>query len=364
MFWVFAALIGYLNSMSFVGTLIWIGIIFVSVLFHEFGHALTAVVFGQKPRIELVALGGLTYHDGEKLPFWKQFFIVLDGPLFGLLLFLIAEMLLYVDGMREGAPGEILHLLAAVNLFWTFLNLLPIMPLDGGQLLRIILESIFGLRGFKYALLASAVIATLLSLLCFLYQLFLIGALFFLLAFQGYESWRRTRLLSEPDRNEPLKKALSDAEIDLREGRKQQALDAFEKLRTEAKQGMIYTLATQYLAYLKYESGQTRASYDLLLSIRKELSPDALCLLHRAAFDLKDYSLVVDLAGDCFQHWPNAETALRNAYACGLLSQTRAAIGWLQTALGEGLQNKEQILSDKSFDPIRNDPLFQEFLKN
>jgi hypothetical protein len=82
-FWIVAALIGYVNSMSWMGTLIWMGIIFVSVLFHEFGHALTAVMFGKNPRIELVAFGGLTYHEGENLPFWKQFFIVLDGPLFG-----------------------------------------------------------------------------------------------------------------------------------------------------------------------------------------------------------------------------------------------------------------------------------------
>ncbi len=95
-FWLFAALIGYLNSGSLIGTLIWIGIIFVSVLFHEFGHALTALLFGQHPRIELVALGGLTYHDGQKLPFWKQFFIVLDGPIFGFLLAIGASILLHV----------------------------------------------------------------------------------------------------------------------------------------------------------------------------------------------------------------------------------------------------------------------------
>src|SRR5580692_10894316 len=78
-FWIFAALIGYLWTGTFLGALIWVGIIFVSVLFHEFGHALTALLFGKKPRIELVALGGLTYHDGDKLPFWKQFFITLNG---------------------------------------------------------------------------------------------------------------------------------------------------------------------------------------------------------------------------------------------------------------------------------------------
>ncbi|MBI3236126.1 MAG: M50 family metallopeptidase, partial [Chlamydiales bacterium] len=85
-FWLFAAIIGFMNSQSFIGTLIWVGIIFISVLFHEFGHALMACLFGKKPRIELVALGGLTYHSGEGLSLGKQFLIVLNGPLFGLIL--------------------------------------------------------------------------------------------------------------------------------------------------------------------------------------------------------------------------------------------------------------------------------------
>src|SRR5271169_1684851 len=101
-FWIFAALIGYLNSMSLIGTLVWVGIIFVSVLFHEYGHALTAMLFKEKPRIELVAMGGLTYHNGQKLPFWKQFFIVLNGPLFGFILALIATALLQVPSLAQG----------------------------------------------------------------------------------------------------------------------------------------------------------------------------------------------------------------------------------------------------------------------
>src|SRR3972149_11388238 len=90
-FFIIAALIGYINSFSLIGTLIWIGIILVSVIIHEFGHALTALIFGQKPRIELVALGGLTYHEGGGLPYWKQFIIVFDGPLFGFFLFIFAS---------------------------------------------------------------------------------------------------------------------------------------------------------------------------------------------------------------------------------------------------------------------------------
>ena len=81
-FWLFAAVIGWINSGTFLGMFIWVGIIFVSVLFHEFGHALTAVIFKQKARIQLVALGGVTMYDGPKLNAWKQFIITFNGPLF------------------------------------------------------------------------------------------------------------------------------------------------------------------------------------------------------------------------------------------------------------------------------------------
>ena len=236
-FWLFAALIGYMNSQSLIGAVIWVGIIFISVLVHEFGHALTARVFGQKPRIELVALGGLTYHDGQKLSFWKQFFIVLDGPLFGLLLYAIAALLLQVPAIAQSSAAPILSLTRAVNLFWTIVNLLPVMPLDGGQLMRIIMEKIFGFKGLKYALLTSIVVAVLISLFFFLYQAFIIGALFFLLAFQSFDTYRRTRNFSEPDRDESLKDLLTQAEDVLQQGKKKEAEEKFEKIRQTAKKG-------------------------------------------------------------------------------------------------------------------------------
>jgi len=232
-FWLFAALIGYLNTLSFIGTLIWVAIIFVSVLFHEFGHALTALMFGQSPRIELVALGGLTHHNGQKLPFWKQFFIVLDGPIFGFLLVIIATVLLQLPSFSQGMAGSILSLTRIVNLFWTIVNLLPVMPLDGGQLLRIILEKIFGLKGFKYAILTSVIIATVISLLFFLTQAYLIGALFFLLAFQSYDTFRRTRHLSENDRDDSLRQQLEKVEELMQTGKKEEAFQLCQEITFE-----------------------------------------------------------------------------------------------------------------------------------
>lgn len=363
-FWLFAGLIGYLNSLSLVGTLVWVGIILISVLFHEYGHALTALVFGQNPRIELVALGGLTYHNGQKLPFWKQFFIIFDGPLFGFILVIVATILLQIPTLAQGMTGSILSLTRIVNLFWTVVNLLPVMPLDGGQLLRVILERVFGLKGFKYAIITSIVIATLMSLFFFLTQAFIIGALFFLLAFQSYDTYRRTRHLSETDRDDHLREQLEKIEELMQIGKKEEAYRLCEEVRAQAKKGMIFELSTQYLAFLKYDKGEVKEAYDLLRSIREELSKDALCLLHKIAYEQKDFSLVIELAGTCFQTWPTAEIALRNAYAHAFLQQATPSIGWLQTAIHEGLPNVKEVLSHPAFDSIRQDPSFQEILKN
>ncbi|HAZ16083.1 MAG: hypothetical protein A2Y28_02375 [Chlamydiae bacterium GWC2_50_10] len=360
-FFLIAALIGFLNSMTLVGTVIWIVIILVSVLIHEFGHALTATLFGLSPRIELVALGGLTYHEGGGLKTWKQFLIVFNGPLFGFFLFLFGTLLVQIPPVALSYFGSVLQTFRLVNLFWTVLNLVPVLPLDGGQLLRIVLEGVFGVKGFRYALAASMMVAVALSLLSFLFQAFLIGAIFFLFAFSSFDAYRRTRHISEPDRSEELKKLLEEAEKALEEGRKAEAEHLLSKVLSQAKRGMLHTLAVQHLGFLKYEQGNHQEAYALLRSIRSELAPQALSLLHRLAFEAKDYALVVDLAGSCYQIFPSPEMALRNAYASAQLLQVKAAVGWLHAAFQEGVENLSEIIKEEVFDSIRNDPLFKEF---
>jgi len=363
-FWIFAALIGYLNTASLIGTFVWIGIILVSVLFHEFGHALTALFFKQKPRIELVALGGLTYHEGGgALPLWKQFFIVFNGPLFGFLLVIGAFFLLKVPALKTGMVGSILSLTYLVNLFWTVVNLLPVLPLDGGQLMRILIEKWFGAKSIRYAILTSLVIAICISLWFFVMQAFLVGAIFFLFAFQSYDLFRKMRHFNESDRNEGLKKTLDSVEGKLQQGKKEEAAELCHQIRKAADKGVIFETATQYLALLKGEKGEWKEVYQLLFPIRSDLLGDMLCLLQKAAFFQKEFSLVVELGGSCFQSLPAVDIALLNAYAHAQLRESEPAVGWLQTAQEEGLANLKEALANPLFDPIRQEPSFQEFLR-
>jgi stage IV sporulation protein FB len=126
------------NPIAFI--LVGIFCLFVSVLWHEAGHALSATGFRLGPvAIEIHGLGGATRHRraGE---WWKNLLVTLAGPGAGLLLAALAlgGYLLFPDGMA----GFALSQLFAINVFLSILNMLPIYPMDGGQALRTTLNGL------------------------------------------------------------------------------------------------------------------------------------------------------------------------------------------------------------------------------
>jgi Zn-dependent protease len=361
-FWVLAAFIGWMSSQTLVGMLIWIAIIFVSVLFHEYGHALTAVLFGQKTTIQLMAMGGATSYSGSKLKFWQQFLIVLNGPVFGFLLFVGATILLQMGGNFSPLLLQTLKMTQLANLFWTIVNLLPVMPLDGGQLLRIVLEAAFGVRGFKASLLIGAVISFCCSLGFFMVQFYLAGALFFLFAFQSLDLWRKSKLATQVDREEPMKSLLVQGEIALQEGKKSVAKELFAKVCESAQGGILAAVAAQRLSVILMEEGKAKEAYELLLPIQSHLADDARCLLHQLAAQEQNDELVAKLSAECYQVMPSQEMALRNARAFARLHQAKLAGGWLQAAWQYGGLKVDLILKEEPFLALKGDVEFDAFI--
>ncbi len=364
-FWILAAIIGWgYSGGSVLGTLIWVAIVFVSVLVHEYGHALTAMAFRQKAKIDLVALGGLTSFEGPKLKFWQQFIIVLNGPLFGFGLFLLATVLLVsFDWSQVPLMFGVLRALQMANLFWTVVNLLPVLPLDGGQLLRIGLEALFGIRGYKAALLSGAVLSGSIACFLFLIQQFLAGALFFLFAFQSFDLWRKSRSVTIQDRDDDLKKLLVEAEAHLAEGQKTAAQVKLQQIIDRTRQGMLYAASCQYLAFLDVEDGKAEEAYQLLLPIEEELAPEARCLLHQLAAQFKNWQVVAKCSAECYQVAPTQQMALANARAFAHLREPRLAGGWLQSAWQYGGLNLENVLSEEEFQGINHNPEFRQFIE-
>lgn len=359
-FWLLAAFIGWINSGSWLGMLIWIGIIFVSVLFHEYGHALTSLCFKQKARIQLMALGGVTSYEGPKLKFWQQFLVVFNGPLFGFFIFLGATILLKFEWTPT--VQAILKMTQIANLFWTILNLLPVLPLDGGQLLRIILEANFGVKGFKASLLIGAIVSVLFSFAFFVIQYFLAGALFFLFAFQSFDLWRKSKIATADDREEDNRKLILIGEAALREGRKEEAKKIFEQICMKTKGGILASTAAQYLAMLLMQEGKHKEAYDLLLPLQDSLAEDTRCLLHQLGSEYHNYKVVAKISASCYQTAPSQEMALRSARAFAHLKEPKMAGGWLQTAWQYGGLDLEHVLKEDSFQGLLGNPDFEEFL--
>lgn len=360
-FWVTAAMIGYFQSESLVGTLVWMAIIVVSVLFHELGHALTAYTFGKRARIELVALGGVTIHDRGHLSFPKQFLIVLNGPLFGFILFLGAHFVLQVPKIAALSIAPIIYAFKVVNLYWTILNLLPVFPMDGGQILRIILEAILGVRGVLIALMIGTVSGALLGLTCFAFGEIFLGALFFFLGFSSFQAWKENKQLSPEDNNSELKVILEKAEQQLISGQLQEAEASLLNIVEKTKDGVLHTTSAQMLAQIYRRQKLFHKVLELLLPLKADLSPPGVLTLHEALLMEQQFQEAALLDTAAYEAAPLAEVALGNSYAHAMLGHIEASLGWMQTAIDAGLDNAHECLQSAFFDPIRTSPEFTNF---
>ncbi len=130
-------------------TLIFVLLIFVCVILHEFGHALTAQRYGIQTRdIILLPIGGLARL--EKLPEEprQELKVAIAGPLVNIALFFLLAVLISFTGFDVNLLEEpklngnsIWLFLASANLFLALFNLLPAFPMDGGRVLRALLST-------------------------------------------------------------------------------------------------------------------------------------------------------------------------------------------------------------------------------
>jgi stage IV sporulation protein FB len=136
-----AALLG-LSGGSVQLVVTWVLVVFVSILVHEMGHALTARSMGAEVKIELNGIGGVTSWSGreEDLGPGRRAAIAAAGSATGVAFGGLVWAFEQITGPYFGLFGFALSTLVWVNVFWGLLNWLPIRPLDGGHLLISLLQ--------------------------------------------------------------------------------------------------------------------------------------------------------------------------------------------------------------------------------
>ena len=216
LFWLIAILLGSSSSNPLM-ILVWIVVVFVSILVHELGHAFAFRRFGQPSNILLHFSGGLTIPESiswggsyatVSLTPNQHIFVSLAGPVAGFLLAgLVLAMGVAMGGSLifstilgfipfpvvlmpygSGILTDIFVTFLWVNIFWGIINLLPVYPLDGGHVSRYVLIQRDPWNGLRTSLWVSVVTGGVLAVVGFLflnsiYMAFLFG----LLAFQSYQ---------------------------------------------------------------------------------------------------------------------------------------------------------------------------------
>lgn len=152
--------------------LIWVAVVFVSILVHELGHALAFRRFGERAEIVLYAFGGLAIPQGVVSGRWRRIVVSLAGPFAGFILCGVVYGSNLAFGWAQGNGLEVAFLyiqLVFVNLYWGLLNLLPVFPLDGGQVSRELCTGRWGHRGTRVSLkisIATALLIVAYSIFC------------------------------------------------------------------------------------------------------------------------------------------------------------------------------------------------------
>jgi stage IV sporulation protein FB len=189
-----------------------------SILVHEFGHALTWRKFGGGyPQIVLQAFGGYAINPGVRLKRNQHILMILAGPGSGfalLILALLGVALAFSPGdafwlvkkvclhqksilpsaemfdfMNSGLPRvDLLRHFVWINFWWSLLNLLPMLPLDGGQIMASLV------RWPKRAFLISIIVAAMAAVAALYFRgmgySFILCLYFAYINYQGYKNLR------------------------------------------------------------------------------------------------------------------------------------------------------------------------------
>ncbi len=220
-FWLVVALLGW--NLTPTGEpdgrylLLWMGAAFVSILVHELGHALAMRFYGISSYVVLYQFGGLAVPEryasyggssrGGEDPF-RELVITAAGPAAQLTLALAIAAAVYVSPyglpsvpyleyvlpLSQGQPfaspfvtlGLFYLLLASV--FWALLNLLPVYPLDGGQIVRNFLVLVQGSAGIRNSLIVSMVAGGAVAWYALSRQQMFLGVMMALLAISSFRT--------------------------------------------------------------------------------------------------------------------------------------------------------------------------------
>jgi len=186
----------------------WTVAVFVAVLLHESGHAFTARAYGaDRVSIMLYAFGGATTWSSQRTARPGPGFVTsAAGSAVG-----IAAGLAVIGvgrtGMFRDLPDLAIVFLESfvwAGLVWGVLNWIPILPLDGGHMLKHALEAVVPTRAATVARVVSVVAGVVVVAVAWRYEQRFLAIFVAMITFMGLREGKERPLESAPESERPV----------------------------------------------------------------------------------------------------------------------------------------------------------------
>ena len=255
-FFVILAVLGWANARTATGIVVFMAVGGLSILLHELGHATAHKSFGARPRVTLTGFGGVTV--GPVHSRGRSLVVTLAGPGTGFVVALLGVALSHVVNSNSTVVTTAIDDLIWVNLIWGIFNLLPILPLDGGN----VTASLFGVEAARILSVAGAVGLGLLGL--YFGQIF-IAFLAFMFGSQSLNAMRAHR-------DRPQLEVLDDARAALLRGDPARAVEVVGPIAAAPGSFPVEVTSAELLAWARLAENQPQAARDELAKLRGGVS--------------------------------------------------------------------------------------------
>jgi Zn-dependent protease len=360
-FFLISILLGYGSSTSVPAIAAWTAMVGVAVLIHELGHAFAYRRYGHGARIELYSMGGLTYSTGgPQLRPLQSALVSFAGPAAG---FALAALVIGADAaldLRSQSPqhAAMVARMIWVTAGWSVLNLLPLLPLDGGSIFLSILRTrLPNERAVDIASVVSILVAA--GGGYYAYTSGMTWSLMLALWF-GISNvqtlMHRRREVNEGGHRETLVRAI-DA---LKSGDNAAAAAAAAEVRKAIPSGDLHVQARVVGAVAALRAKDPARAWDEIAPVPgRAVDQDLLQAIEAALFEAKDYARSEAASAKRYELFNSPDGAYNAACAAARAGRADAAADWLGHALDAGYADTDGLAKDGDLASLHGHPRWE-----
>jgi hypothetical protein len=343
-------------------SLVFLAALFLTFLFHEFGHIVVARFLGRPTETTIGGAGGHTIVFGPMLKTWQRLLVLLAGILASYLVTEISDAILQKRWWANAVIRETLFSVYSFSTVWFVCNLIPLYPFDGGEITVVVGGALFGRIGRILAALLNIAVGLGLAAYSLWAGVFpgVIIALYSLI--ETFSLVRSPQGLHGGVLSDDAQK-LHELQQRWLRGEQEQVIEELRLLGEKSRESDVRRSALDSVSEYMLELDRFREAYDLLSNAKDTLQIASLEHLALAGYKTSHWAEALEAGREAFRQCPSLSTASLCAALSARLSLDEESVNWLRAAQSMGFRNVVEFVSSSDFDSIRSSTVLQQFLE-